>query len=916
MKKIIVAMLLAVVSTMAVSPTRVGPVSTYGKLKANGGKLVGSCPTYANQAVQVKGMSLFWSSAADSALAYYTPQAMKLMVQDMGIEVLRFAMGVADEKFDSHGRSYTTGGANDQKAMLKKMVYAAVENDIYLIIDWHIESSTGFTNEAKEFFEWAASEFGKTNNVIFEVWNEPTGDMNTVAQHANTLIPIIRKYSENLILVGSPGWSSQPAACAEAGINDNNYACSLHFYAATHQVGNGGYNSSAESAMAKGVPVFASEWGTVSADGKGDPNQGASDAWNSWMNQNKVSWTNWSASAISETSAAFTNIAMNGGLKYTASGNIVKGYLAGSHNYKDCGLENSIGSSSADNGFSEGVANGATTNIIDDMEDGDHYAYTSGWWSAFTDANESGKDGIGKSSVTNGKWTDDFGKEVYDVLMKTSEHPNASGNTSKYVVGLEGIDVDQGNYKWDPYITISVNLAKDTSDYSAFKSCKTISYKYKGAEHHFRVQTSTITDYNYHYSDAEASDEWKTIELTMDMFKQNTTWANTTIVGLGTILDKTNRLAWEVKCAAGLPKSACQPAYNYLYIDDVRCDGLSIKAVSGNSDTPTSSSSVGGNSSSSVGGKSSSSVGGNTSSSSVTPTSSSVVTPIVLTATLDIDDVEDGDEVLKTTGTWYAYNDSEPGGKSSITNTYDPALPGYVVVFPGTADATNGSQGFVGLTGIVWNQAEYAEAPFVALGLNTMADTSKGLDMSACEAISYRYKGAAHQFKIQDGQVTDYAYHYFLNDDAADWTTVVMTWDKIEQPPWTDDPKDLNKAAIKKMSWEVVGYKGYPEIQPNYNFLYVDDLKCVNKPAAIKAARVAQSGIKLGVQGAKLNIALNKAGLVKVQIFDLMGHVVESHSENMTAGMHQVSLENLTKGNYVVRVMNGSDAKTARISLK
>ena len=55
MKKILAIMSMAAVSAMAISASRVGPVSTYGELKANGGKLSGSCPEYANKAVQVKG---------------------------------------------------------------------------------------------------------------------------------------------------------------------------------------------------------------------------------------------------------------------------------------------------------------------------------------------------------------------------------------------------------------------------------------------------------------------------------------------------------------------------------------------------------------------------------------------------------------------------------------------------------------------------------------------------------------------------------------------------------------------------------------------------------------------------------------------------------------------------------------------
>ena len=129
MKKVLAILGLAAVSAMAISANRIGPVSTYGELKANGGKLSGTCPQYANSAVQVKGMSLFWSSAADSATAFYTEKAVNLMVKDMKIEVIRFAMGVKNEDFDK-GRGYLTGGEDLQKAYLKNIVNADIENDI------------------------------------------------------------------------------------------------------------------------------------------------------------------------------------------------------------------------------------------------------------------------------------------------------------------------------------------------------------------------------------------------------------------------------------------------------------------------------------------------------------------------------------------------------------------------------------------------------------------------------------------------------------------------------------------------------------------------------------------------------------------------------------------------------------------
>lgn len=906
MKKFIFGLALAAAtSAMALSASRVGPVSTYGALKANGGKLSGTCPDYANTAVQVKGMSLFWSSGNTYSTDFYTEKGINRLVDDMGVEVVRFALGAADEKFNSSGRSYTTGGEAFQKAMLKAVVNAAVDKDIYVIIDWHIESSEGYTDDAVKFFEYAAKEYGSYNNVIFEIWNEPTGDMAAVKQHANLVIPAIRKYSKNLILVGSPGWSSQPDACANAGITDDNYGCTLHFYAATHKMG--GYDKAAETAMSKGVPVFATEWGTVNANGDGAPDEGSSNQWIQWMAQKGVSWTNWNASAMNETSAAFSSAVFENGFSYTSSGMYVKSKLGGA-TYKDCGLQN--GSAGSESGFSTGVANGTKTSIIDDMEDGDRYNYIGGAWSAIEDQ-ENG----GKTSLSNKKITDDFGKETYDVIL-----PSDGGkNTSKYMAGLTDVKLGVGSLSYGPYAALVLNLKKDTTVYADFAKCQTIKYKYKGASHNFRIETTDITDYNYHRVNKDASEGWKEVEITIDMLKQET-WGNANAPQKPINLAHANRLAWEIKGLEKTPDNLNQPKFPYLYVDDVQCDGLSITASAGDAEEPASSSSSE-KSSSSVANLSSSATSSSSvsSSSSVKNSSSSAATPSSSASNakvlLVIDDVEDGNEVLETTGTWYAYTDKDAGGLSAITNTYDEALPGYVVTFLGATDPTNGTSGFVGLDGISWNQGTYEYEPFVALGLNTMADTSKGVDLSKCSALSYRYKGSRHTFKIQDGMVNDFAYHEAIADNATEWTTVVLSWDDIMQPSW-GEAVDLNTANIKKMSWEVIGYK-IPGVQPEIPYLYIDDVICLgDETDAVKPVVFAQSGIKLSVRGVELDVSLAKSGMTRIQIFDMMGNLVKSVGENMTAGSHRVSLEGMSRGNYLVRVKNGNDLKASRISIR
>jgi hypothetical protein len=312
--------------------SRVGPVSQYGELFANGGHLSGSCPAWESSIVQVRGMSLYWSLVPE-AMEFWTEEGIATMVDDMKIEVVRAAMAA---KHDSSGRDEWNGmvledylhNSAQQKSFVKTVVEAAIKNDIYVIIDWHNESNDGNTDEAVKFFEYIAQEYGSYNNVIFEVWSEPKNtDMSTVVAHAKSVMAAIRKHSDNLVLVGSTDWSMHPELCAQADIQDKNYACTFEFFAASH--GLSGFSTSARQAISNGVPVFATEWGTVGADGSGGINQNSSGEWVSWMEQNGISWTNWNASKVSLTSAAaFTSSATKTSLQYTTSGKLVKSFLA------------------------------------------------------------------------------------------------------------------------------------------------------------------------------------------------------------------------------------------------------------------------------------------------------------------------------------------------------------------------------------------------------------------------------------------------------------------------------------------------------------------------------------------------------------------------------------------------------------
>ena len=324
-------------------PRKAGPVSYYGALHTSGNKIIGAKN---NNQVMLRGVSLFWSDA--TGMAYYNPTVISWAVDNLKIDVFRYAMAI--EYYDSDGgtknavdagNSYK-GAPGGQMQMIDKMVQTAIENDVYIIIDWHSHRAHLETSLAKEFFKTVSEKYKDVPNVIYEIYNEPVsgsgGDWGAIKNYANSIVPAIRANTQNLIIVGTPNWSQHPEQGARDPISSPNIAYVLHFYAATHSKGS--YGGNASSALSAGYPVFISEWGTTNADGNGDPNTNASSEWTSFMDQNNIPNCNWSlrqqtsdVDQKSEKSAIFAGdrslitAAALDAATYTTSGNFIKSYL-------------------------------------------------------------------------------------------------------------------------------------------------------------------------------------------------------------------------------------------------------------------------------------------------------------------------------------------------------------------------------------------------------------------------------------------------------------------------------------------------------------------------------------------------------------------------------------------------------------
>ena len=277
-------------------PLRVGPVQNFGALGTSGSKIIG---LKNNKEAMIRGMSMFWSDA--TGIQYYNKEVIKWAVDNLKIDVFRYAMGI--NYYDSDGgssnkldESYSYIGNPDvQEGKIDQMVEAAIENDIYIIIDWHSHRAYDGSekSKAKSFFSKMATKYKDVPNIIWEVFNEPAGSFNDWGQiksYASDVIGGIRSAgNKNLALVGTPNWS-QMGSCG--GVSGDNIGYVFHFYAGTHSVGS--YGGAVTSCKSGGNAVFITEWGTTTADGKSDANTSASSEWTNFMEQNKISNCNWS----------------------------------------------------------------------------------------------------------------------------------------------------------------------------------------------------------------------------------------------------------------------------------------------------------------------------------------------------------------------------------------------------------------------------------------------------------------------------------------------------------------------------------------------------------------------------------------------------------------------------------------------
>ncbi len=289
--------LLLIICIAAISGLRAQPVKEHGSLSVKGTHIV----DMHGNILALQGVSFGWHNWWPR---FYNKESVKWLATDWGCTVVRAAMGV-EPKLGYMDSPETS------KEKIEAVINGAIENDIYVIIDWH---SHGIQTEAaKKFFSEMSAKYGKHANIIYEIFNEPVRDSwQKVKEYSIEVIKSIRANDpNNIILVGNPHWDQDVRIVADNPIiGFSNIMYTLHFYADTHKQS---LRADGDYAISKNIPLFVSESAGMSASGDGPINYEEWQKWIDWMKNNEVSWISWSIADKNESCSMINQTASSTG---------------------------------------------------------------------------------------------------------------------------------------------------------------------------------------------------------------------------------------------------------------------------------------------------------------------------------------------------------------------------------------------------------------------------------------------------------------------------------------------------------------------------------------------------------------------------------------------------------------------------
>ena len=274
----------------------------HGKLRVSGADLVNQY----GEKVQLIGLSthgLQWAGK------YVNLDSFSEIKSEFGINVVRLSLYTSED-------GYCDGSLETQQKLYDIVcngIEIATKLDMYVIVDWHMVGATDvndknplyYLDKSKDFFEKITTKYKDYHNILYEIMNEPCGDTtwDDCKQYANEIIPIIRKKTSNVVLVGNPLWTSDLISVMKSPLEGyDNIMYTYHFYAADHK-----NTEEVKEAYDKGFPVFISEHGGMESSGDGEMNEASILNWYKVLDERNISYVAWNISNTSGSASILKN---------------------------------------------------------------------------------------------------------------------------------------------------------------------------------------------------------------------------------------------------------------------------------------------------------------------------------------------------------------------------------------------------------------------------------------------------------------------------------------------------------------------------------------------------------------------------------------------------------------------------------
>jgi|GEM_PF-997196 len=149
-------------------------------------------------------------------------------------------------------------------------VQQAIARNQYVIVDLHLVSNYDVNGSGgvkqqfvMDFWKYVAPRYANTPNVIFEIFNEPVNPDNWTSwkNYIQPVIDTIRSVApNNLILVGSPQWSTRVNSAVTSPLTGNNLIYVYHIYPNQGAATAANLNAKFGNAAAT-IPVMLTEFG-------------------------------------------------------------------------------------------------------------------------------------------------------------------------------------------------------------------------------------------------------------------------------------------------------------------------------------------------------------------------------------------------------------------------------------------------------------------------------------------------------------------------------------------------------------------------------------------------------------------------------------------------------------------------------